>query len=170
MFWGVNLGLLVFVIGLILDSAEIKRIGAPVMGIALLFSLGDPRLERHCASRSTRPRQSWTRRSALRGGREAARRAQIEGRRRRGRSPARRLGDRLGARSPRGLATGLPILLRSGGVLCGEVARSVPVCTTFRRNRSVGVPAFRRPAYLPGPPHRVRVVWPANLLAEASRR
>ncbi len=39
MFWGVNLGLLVFVIGLILDSAEIKRIGAPVMGIALLFSL-----------------------------------------------------------------------------------------------------------------------------------
>jgi hypothetical protein len=39
MFWGVNLGLIVFVIGLILDSAEIKRIGAPVMGIALLFSL-----------------------------------------------------------------------------------------------------------------------------------
>src|SRR4051812_12068987 len=39
MFWGVNLGLTVFVIGLILDSPEIKRIGAPVMGIALLFSL-----------------------------------------------------------------------------------------------------------------------------------
>jgi len=39
MFWGVNLGLMVFVIGLILDSPEIKRIGAPVMGIALLFSL-----------------------------------------------------------------------------------------------------------------------------------
>jgi hypothetical protein len=39
MFWGVNLGLVVFVIGLILDTAEIKRIGAPVMGIALLFSL-----------------------------------------------------------------------------------------------------------------------------------
>jgi hypothetical protein len=38
-FWGVNLGLVVFVAGLILDSAEIKRIGAPVMGIALLFSL-----------------------------------------------------------------------------------------------------------------------------------
>jgi hypothetical protein len=38
-FWGVNLGLLVFVIGLILDSAEIKRIGAPVMGISLLFAL-----------------------------------------------------------------------------------------------------------------------------------
>ena len=39
-FWGVNLGLLVFVIGLIVDTAEIKRIGAPVMGIALLFALG----------------------------------------------------------------------------------------------------------------------------------
>jgi len=38
-FWGVNLGLVVFVIGLLLDSAEIKRIGAPVMGIALLISL-----------------------------------------------------------------------------------------------------------------------------------
>ena len=32
-------GLIVFVIGLIVDSAEIKRIGAPVMGITLLFSL-----------------------------------------------------------------------------------------------------------------------------------
>lgn len=39
MFWAVNLGLIVFVIGLIMDSAEIKRIGAPVMGIALLISL-----------------------------------------------------------------------------------------------------------------------------------
>lgn len=39
-FWGVNLGLLVFVVGLILDTAEIKRIGAPVMGIALLLALG----------------------------------------------------------------------------------------------------------------------------------
>ena len=39
MFWGLNLGLLVFVIGLILDSAEIKRIGAPVMGVVLLISL-----------------------------------------------------------------------------------------------------------------------------------
>jgi hypothetical protein len=29
----------VFVVGLIMDSAEIKRIGAPVMGIALLISL-----------------------------------------------------------------------------------------------------------------------------------
>jgi hypothetical protein len=39
MFWVVNLGLIVFVIGLILDSADVKRIGAPVMGIALLVSL-----------------------------------------------------------------------------------------------------------------------------------
>ena len=39
-FWGVNLGLIVFVVGLILDTAEIKRIGAPVMGITLLIALG----------------------------------------------------------------------------------------------------------------------------------
>jgi predicted membrane protein len=40
MFWGINLGLLVFVIGLIVDTVELKRIGAPVMGIVLLISLG----------------------------------------------------------------------------------------------------------------------------------
>jgi hypothetical protein len=39
-FWGVNLGLVVFVGGLIVDTAELKRIGAPVMGIALLIALG----------------------------------------------------------------------------------------------------------------------------------
>ena len=39
-FWGVNLGLMVFVTGLILDTAEIKRIGAPVMGVTLLLALG----------------------------------------------------------------------------------------------------------------------------------
>ena len=38
-FWGVNLGLLVFVIGLIVDTSEVKRIGAPVMGVTLLFAL-----------------------------------------------------------------------------------------------------------------------------------
>ena len=38
-FWGVNLGLLVFVFGLIVDTAEIKRVGAPVMGITLLVAL-----------------------------------------------------------------------------------------------------------------------------------
>ena len=39
-FWGVNLGLLVFVIGLIVNTADLKRIGAPVMGVALLIALG----------------------------------------------------------------------------------------------------------------------------------
>jgi len=39
-FWGVNLGLIVFVVGLILDTPEIKRIGAPLMGITLLIALG----------------------------------------------------------------------------------------------------------------------------------
>lgn len=38
-FWGVNLGLLVFVIGLIVDTAAIKRIGAPVMGLTLYVAL-----------------------------------------------------------------------------------------------------------------------------------
>ena len=38
-FWGVNLGLIVFVLGLIVDTAEIKRIGAPVMGVTLLAAL-----------------------------------------------------------------------------------------------------------------------------------
>jgi hypothetical protein len=38
-FWGVNLGLAVFVLGLIVDTAELKRIGAPVMGITLLVAL-----------------------------------------------------------------------------------------------------------------------------------
>ena len=38
-FWGVNLGLVVFVLGLIVDTAEIKRIGAPVMGATLLAAL-----------------------------------------------------------------------------------------------------------------------------------
>ncbi len=38
-FWGVNLGLLVFVVGLIVDTAAIKRIGAPVMGLTLYVAL-----------------------------------------------------------------------------------------------------------------------------------
>ena len=38
-FWGVNLGLVVFVIGLIVDTAEIKRIGAPIMGVTLYIAL-----------------------------------------------------------------------------------------------------------------------------------
>ena len=39
-FWGVNLGLAVFMVGLIVDTAEVKRIGAPLMGVALLLALG----------------------------------------------------------------------------------------------------------------------------------
>lgn len=39
-FWGVNLGLAVFMVGLIVDTAEVKRIGAPLMGLALLVALG----------------------------------------------------------------------------------------------------------------------------------
>ena len=38
-FWAMNLGLAVFATGLIVDSAVIKRIGAPVMGAAILLGL-----------------------------------------------------------------------------------------------------------------------------------
>ncbi len=38
-FWAMNLGLAVFATGLIVDSAIIKRIGAPVMGAAILLGL-----------------------------------------------------------------------------------------------------------------------------------
>jgi hypothetical protein len=37
--WAVNGGLLVFLIGLVSDTAVIKRIGAPVMGLALLYAI-----------------------------------------------------------------------------------------------------------------------------------
>ncbi|MFZ5853433.1 MAG: hypothetical protein ACOYXS_02875 [Chloroflexota bacterium] len=38
-FWVVNVGLVLFLVGLITESPEIKRIGAPVMGIGILFGL-----------------------------------------------------------------------------------------------------------------------------------
>jgi hypothetical protein len=38
-FWGVNLGLAVFVVGLMVGTPELKRIGAPVMGTTLLIAL-----------------------------------------------------------------------------------------------------------------------------------
>jgi hypothetical protein len=38
-FWGVNLGLAVFVVGLIAEVAEIKRIGTPIMGASILLGL-----------------------------------------------------------------------------------------------------------------------------------
>ena len=38
-FWGVNIGLVIFLGGLIGDVAMLKRIGAPVMGLSLFFGL-----------------------------------------------------------------------------------------------------------------------------------
>ena len=38
-YWGVNLGLVIFLVGLAGESAEIKRIGAPLMGLAILLGL-----------------------------------------------------------------------------------------------------------------------------------
>jgi hypothetical protein len=38
-FWGLNAGLAVFLVGLIVESPELKRIGSPVMGIAILVGL-----------------------------------------------------------------------------------------------------------------------------------
>ena len=38
-FWGMNLGLITFVFGLIASSLELKRVGAPVMGIAILLGI-----------------------------------------------------------------------------------------------------------------------------------
>jgi hypothetical protein len=38
-FWAMNLGLLVFLVGLGQDIAEVKRIGAPVMGVGILLVL-----------------------------------------------------------------------------------------------------------------------------------
>lgn len=37
--WAVNTGLVVFVVGLVLDTAVLKRIGAPLMGLALLYAI-----------------------------------------------------------------------------------------------------------------------------------
>ena len=38
-FWGVNVGLAIFIVGLVLDAAILKRIGTPIMGLALLLGL-----------------------------------------------------------------------------------------------------------------------------------
>ena len=38
-FWVLNLGLVVFVVGLVGDSPEIKRLGAPLMGVAILVGV-----------------------------------------------------------------------------------------------------------------------------------
>ena len=38
-FWAINLGVIGFVIGLLADAAEIKRIATPVMGAGILLGL-----------------------------------------------------------------------------------------------------------------------------------
>lgn len=38
-FWGMNLGLVTFIVGLLADTAAIKRVGTPVMGAAILLGL-----------------------------------------------------------------------------------------------------------------------------------
>jgi Kef-type K+ transport system membrane component KefB len=38
-FWAMNLGLLVFLVGLGQDIAEVKRLGAPTMGVGILLVL-----------------------------------------------------------------------------------------------------------------------------------
>lgn len=38
-FWGVNVGLVIFLVGLVLNEVALKRIGAPLMGVALLLAL-----------------------------------------------------------------------------------------------------------------------------------
>jgi len=38
-FWGINLGLVAFVLGLLLDQAMLKRIGTPIMGLSILLGL-----------------------------------------------------------------------------------------------------------------------------------
>ena len=38
-FWGTNIGLLVFIAGLVLEVAVVKRIGAPLMGVSILLGL-----------------------------------------------------------------------------------------------------------------------------------
>ena len=47
-FWGVNVGLVIFLFGLVLNEVALKRIGAPLMGVSLLFALAltAPRLWR----------------------------------------------------------------------------------------------------------------------------
>ena len=38
-FWGVNVGLVGFVIGLSAEVAEVKRVSTPVMGVSILLAL-----------------------------------------------------------------------------------------------------------------------------------
>jgi hypothetical protein len=38
-FWGQNVGLVVFMVGLISETQVLKQVGAPVMGISILIAL-----------------------------------------------------------------------------------------------------------------------------------
>jgi hypothetical protein len=38
-FWGINLGIAGFVVGLLADAAVIKRVATPIMGAAILLGL-----------------------------------------------------------------------------------------------------------------------------------
>jgi hypothetical protein len=38
-FWGMNLGLVVFIVGLVADVANVKRVGTPIMGLGILLGL-----------------------------------------------------------------------------------------------------------------------------------
>jgi hypothetical protein len=38
-FWGLNVGLALFIVGLVAESADVKRVGAPIMGLAIVLGL-----------------------------------------------------------------------------------------------------------------------------------
>jgi hypothetical protein len=59
-FWGMNLGLLIFMYGLIAKVAEIKRVGTPLMGASILLGIAAAAVRiraqtREAASEGTRP-------------------------------------------------------------------------------------------------------------------
>ena len=39
MFWGVNVGVSGFAVGLVLESAAMKRVFTPILGFALLYAI-----------------------------------------------------------------------------------------------------------------------------------
>jgi hypothetical protein len=52
-FWGMNLGLVAFVVGLLADAAEIKRVGTPVMGASILLGLTTAAMRIRAQARTT---------------------------------------------------------------------------------------------------------------------
>lgn len=51
-FWGMNLGLVTFIVGLLADTAAIKRVGTPLMGAAILLGLLTAAMRLRAESRS----------------------------------------------------------------------------------------------------------------------